>query len=152
MSEPGQEITMENKEITILVVDDEEAVRHVLSVFLGKNGYQCATATSAEEAMEMLRQKQFNLVITDIMMPGASGFDLCRFINRTCPRTAVVTITGLSDTKYVSEAVRLGVIACLLKPFNLSQVSKSIERAVKYHSSSDSSPSYGVVRYDSTIN
>ena len=123
---------MDKNEIAILVVDDEESARHILMLYLTKNGYRCTAACSAEEAMVLLKTNLFNVVLTDIAMPGASGFDLAKYISSGYPKTAVVMMTGLSDTKYVSQAVRLGVQACLIKPFNLDQVGASIEKAVRH--------------------
>src|SRR6185503_21219600 len=76
------------KDITILIVDDEEPIRRLLSMYLSEE-YTCVMADGAEEARAMLAGGFFNLVMTDITMPGSSGIELCQHIQNNHPDTVV---------------------------------------------------------------
>ena len=73
-----------HKEGSLLIIDDEEPIRRLLSTYLSDR-FTCLTAASAEEARVLLTGTSFDLVITDIMMPGTSGIDLCHYVQQTCP-------------------------------------------------------------------
>ena len=118
-------------EATILIIDDEEPIRRLLSTCLA-NDYECVTASSAEEATELLGASNFNLVITDIMMPGASGLDLCQLVQKACPDTVVIVVSGMTDIHFAIEAMRQGAFDYVTKPFDLGQVILSVERALRY--------------------
>ncbi|MGH9760639.1 MAG: response regulator transcription factor, partial [Blastocatellia bacterium] len=83
------------KDVSLLIVDDEEPIRKLLSSALG-GVYNCVTTESAEEATKLLGAMSFNLVITDIRMPGASGLELCQLVNKTCPETVPLVVSGMT--------------------------------------------------------
>lgn len=122
---------MSNAHSSILIVDDDDIIRGLLSALLDPS-YWCATASSAEEAMKLLETGSFNLVLSDITMPGASGIELCRHIQQTCPDTVVVMISALTEIEYAVEAMRGGAFDYIQKPFDLAQVRFSVERALRY--------------------
>jgi len=122
---------MEKANISILIVDDEESIRGLLISCLGRE-YTCLTATSAEEATEMLSKTTFNLVMTDIRMKAASGFELCQLIQKCWPETVVIMISGMTDIQCAIEAMHQGAFDYVTKPFDLQQVMLSVERALKY--------------------
>jgi len=124
---------MEKKEITLLIVDDEEPIRKLLSAHLGAT-YNCMTTDSAEEATRLLGSSDFNLVITDIRMPGASGLELCQLVHKTCPETVVMVVSGMTDIQFAIEAMRQGAFDYITKPFDLPHVLLSVERALRYQS------------------
>jgi DNA-binding NtrC family response regulator len=117
------------KEISILIVDDEEPMRRLLALQL-QSDYRCVTAGSAEEAIELLGTRCFNIVLTDIMLPGASGLDLCQAVQTKCPNTVVVIISGMTDIHYAIQAMRHGAFDYLLKPVDSSQLKRAVERAL----------------------
>jgi cyclic di-GMP phosphodiesterase len=120
-----------NKEVSILIIDDEESIRRLLAMYLSEE-YACLTAVSAEEAIELLASNSFNLVITDISMPGTSGIELSQYIHQAYPDTAVIIVSGMSDINYAIEAMRQGAFDYITKPFDLSQVLIAVDRAVRY--------------------
>jgi len=122
---------LNNKENSILIVDDEEPIRNLLVRYLSDR-FTCATAASADEATTLLSGGYFNLVMTDITMPGASGIELCQFVQRTCPETVVVVVSGMTDINYAVDAMRHGAFDYITKPFDLPQVQLAIERALRY--------------------
>lgn len=119
------------KETSILIVDDEEPIRNLLWTCLS-DYYTCDTALSVEDARSKLSNQTFNLVMTDITMPGTSGIELCQYIHKTCPETVVMVVSGMTDIHYAIEAMRHGAFDYITKPFDLSQVTLSVERALRY--------------------
>jgi putative nucleotidyltransferase with HDIG domain len=122
---------LSNKDITILIVDDEEPIRRLLSMYLSTQ-YTCITAQSAEEATEMIGAGSFNLVMSDIRMPGASGLELCQIVHKMCPETVVLMVSGMTDIQYAIDAMRQGAFDYVTKPFDLAQVMIAVERALRY--------------------
>lgn len=120
-----------NKQISILIIDDEEPIRRLLAMYLSEE-YTCLTAASADEATELLARGPFNLVVTDIAMPGRSGLELSQYIHQAYPDTVVIVISGMSDINYAIEAMRHGAFDYVTKPFDLSQVLMAVDRALRY--------------------
>jgi response regulator RpfG family c-di-GMP phosphodiesterase len=119
------------KETSILIVDDEEPIRNLLLTCLSNN-YTCETASSAEDARSKLSSETFNLVMTDITMPGTSGIELCQHIHKTYHETVVMVVSGMTDIHYAIEAMRHGAFDYITKPFDLAQVAMSVERSLRY--------------------
>jgi DNA-binding NtrC family response regulator len=122
---------MSRANASILIVDDDEAIRNLLSDCLD-DSYWCATAASAEEAIVLLASGSFNLVLSDITMPGKSGLDLCGYVQEACPNTAVVMISAMTDIDYAVEAMRQGAFDYITKPFDLLRVRLAVVRALRY--------------------
>jgi cyclic di-GMP phosphodiesterase len=122
---------MTSKEKTILIVDDEESIRGLIKSCLCEQ-YTCFTAASADEATDLLAVGAFNLVVTDITMPGASGIDLCKRVQEICPETVVVMVSAMTDISYAIEAMRLGAFDYVTKPFTISHLLLAVERALRY--------------------
>ncbi|MDQ3745879.1 MAG: response regulator [Acidobacteriota bacterium] len=115
----------------VLVVDDEEGVRNLYASFLSECGFECATASSAEEALAMLAAGAYALVISDVMMPGRNGIELLREIVARYPDTVVVMCSGVDRTQRVLDAVRLGAYDYLIKPCDLDVLSLTVEHALE---------------------
>jgi putative nucleotidyltransferase with HDIG domain len=116
----------------ILIVDDEREITEILAdLFCGS--YDCETAGSAEEALARLNDADFQLVISDITMPGMSGLELLPHIKDRSPNTVVVMISGMQTVESAIEALRLGAFDYLMKPFDLRQVEAVVKRAVEHH-------------------
>jgi response regulator RpfG family c-di-GMP phosphodiesterase len=120
-----------NKEVSILIIDDEEPIRRLLALYLSDE-YTCVTAASADEATTMLAGSSFNLVMTDITMPGTSGIELSQYINQAYPDTVVIMVSGMTDINYAVEAMRHGAFDYVVKPFDLSHVLMAVERGLRY--------------------
>jgi DNA-binding NtrC family response regulator len=108
----------------ILVVDDEETVLFILrgALSLLGNGYEVVTCLGGLEAMEKVRVKPFDLVITDLSMPDMGGIELTTAIKDLNPETAVVWITAYGCYNVCTEAVRLGVQGCHDKPLEVHEI------------------------------
>ena len=117
---------------TVLVVDDDASILGVVSEVLEDDGYEPSTASSAEEAIELLKNNQFALVMTDIRLPGINGIGLLEHVKDVSPKTAVIMITSHGSMQTSIEAVRLGAYDYLLKPFeDLSFISNAAKRAIE---------------------
>lgn len=121
---------MKSEEVSILIVDDEEPIRRLLASYLGTD-YTCVTAKNAEEARKLLAASSFNLVLTDITMPGASGIELCEYINTAHPATLVVIISARVGEPNFSGVKRCRAADFIAKPFDLSHVLKIVKSALR---------------------
>ena len=115
----------------ILLVDDDETIRDTLYELLSEY-YICQTAETAEKAFARLEADQYDVVLTDISMPGLSGLELLGHVRQKFPDTPVIIISGIGDQEHAQGLIRLGAFDFLLKPFSLDVVEKSVRRAVEY--------------------
>ncbi|MGH2751354.1 MAG: HD domain-containing phosphohydrolase [Actinomycetota bacterium] len=122
------------KEARILVVDDEVPVRRLLVRLLERNGYSCATAGDAVAATESLEAEPFDLLLTDMSMPGESGLDLIRSASDRYPDLATVMVTGLDDRDLANSALELGAYGYVIKPFESNEILISVTNALRRRS------------------
>jgi len=114
----------------ILVVDDEEALRTVLSTELEGEGYQVSTAGDGEEAIRILGSQQFHLILLDIKMPNVDGFEVLKFVKQKQPSTKVIMLTGFADLKNAIESKKLGAEDFVSKPYDLVDLLTTVERVL----------------------
>ncbi len=117
----------------ILIVDDEEAVRNLFSFSL-ESRYVCTEAASVAEALELIAENSFELIITDLMMPGLTGVDLVDRVMALSPDTVIIMASGVDDPQSALEAVRRGAFDYLIKPCDLSELELTVERALQHRS------------------
>jgi DNA-binding NtrC family response regulator len=115
----------------ILIVDDDDAIRDTLYELLSEE-YVCQTAETAEKAWARLEADSYDVVLTDISMPGLSGLELLGHIRQKYADTPVIIISGIGDQEHARGLIKLGAFDFLLKPFTLEVVEKSVRRAVEY--------------------
>lgn len=121
---------MEN--LHVLVVEDSEPLRYLLSETLKGIGYQVEAASSAEEALEIFELEDIELIVTDLDLPGKSGLDLLGAVKEKRPETEVVIITGSRSLDSVLAALRGGACDYLIKPFgNFSDFSVAVKSATE---------------------
>ena len=113
----------------ILVVDDDDVIRETLHELLSAD-YSCQTADTAEEALAKLEAQRFDVVLTDISMPGLNGMELLQRVVENYPGTAVIVVSGHSDQDQAQELINRGAFHYLLKPFRLEVVEESVKRAL----------------------
>ena len=116
---------------SVLIVDDEPSVCQLLSNRLKHEGFQCRTCSSAEEAAGLAQEKAFDVVISDLRMPGISGLDLLEIVRKKHPRTAFLMVTGVDDVRVGIDAMKRGADDYITKPFQLDGVIAAIERALQ---------------------
>jgi len=114
----------------ILIVDDDESVRDVISVLLKEEGYNCVVASSAEMALDLAQAEETPLVISDMKMPGRDGLWLLENFRQKYPDTSVIMLTGYGDTEAAVDCLRRGAVDYLLKPPKLTDLIRAIERAL----------------------
>lgn len=115
----------------VLLVDDDETIRDTLYELLS-GSYVCQTAETAEKAFARLDADEYDVVLTDISMPGLSGLELLGHVRQKFPDTPVIIVSGIGDQEHAQGLIRLGAFDFLLKPFSLDVVEKSVRRAVEY--------------------
>ena len=115
----------------ILVVDDDEIILTSLSEFLRLEGYGVETASSFQEASAHLASATFQVVVADVSMPGADGFELLKMIRNRYPDTAVIMITGYGTIESAVEAIKRGAFDYLTKPIIDDEIKLVIERALR---------------------
>jgi two-component system response regulator PilR (NtrC family) len=116
----------------ILVVDDERSMREMLEIFLGREGYEVAGYSSASDALEGLaRDQEFDLIITDINMPGLTGLDLLNSVGEFEKEIPVIMITAYGSPDSAVQAMKLGAVDYITKPFRIEEVQARISAAVE---------------------
>ncbi|MFP4163907.1 MAG: response regulator [Chitinispirillaceae bacterium] len=117
----------------ILIVDDEEDIRKSLSRRYSLDEYDTATAENGAEALKLLAQRKFHVVISDIKMPVMDGVDLLRRIRNEYPMTRVIMITGYVTLENALACLRHGADTCIFKPFeSMDELDAAVENALKY--------------------
>jgi DNA-binding NtrC family response regulator len=114
----------------ILIVDDDESVRDVISVLLKEEGYNCVSASGAEMALDLAAADETPLVISDMKMPQHDGLWLLENFRQRYPDTSVIMLTGYGDTEAAVDCLRRGAVDYLLKPPKLTDLIRAIERAL----------------------
>jgi diguanylate cyclase (GGDEF)-like protein len=115
----------------VLIVDDERGIREMLAEVLCER-YACETASSAAEAVERLRSRQFELVISDINMPGASGIELVPRVRELSPGAVIIIMSAAQTVESAVEAMRAGAFDYFVKPFNFRHVEAAVQRALDH--------------------
>lgn len=114
---------------TLLLIDDEASVRQMLEMMFSTS-HKCHTADRAEQALELLKVQKYDVVITDVSMPGLGGVEILQHINRRHAGTPVIVISGRPD-QYKEKTIELGAFAFFGKPFSLSAIEASVNEAIK---------------------
>lgn len=122
---------MDYNDAVVLVVDDEGAIRYSVTKTLERSGYQVITASSGEEALDILNERNFDVVLTDIRMPGISGVDLLAQIKEQSPDAVVILMTGYASLGTAVESLRLGAHDYLIKPSTSEDIRESVKRGIE---------------------
>jgi putative nucleotidyltransferase with HDIG domain len=115
----------------ILVVDDEESVRHLLSRVLLMGGYECTLAADAAEARKFIKDRNFELILCDVTMPGESGIDFIRYVGAEYPDTATIMVTAVDDPEIAETALEAGIYGYMIKPFNVNEVIINVRNSLR---------------------
>lgn len=118
-----------DKDIHILIVEDEKNIGDLLRESLAADDRSIKVSYDGAEAIRELKRKKYDLVITDIMLPGASGIDVLREAKTLYPHSMVIIITGYASLETAIEAVREGAYDYLRKPFRLDEIKISVNNA-----------------------
>jgi two-component system, cell cycle response regulator len=115
----------------ILAVDDDKLMRGILAEIIQNCGYRVETASNGIEALDRLRERSFDLVITDLIMPEMSGLDLIRNAKRLEPDLDLIVITASSSVDIAVETMKAGATDYIVKPFHLEQIRIVLARALE---------------------
>src|SRR5690348_2830786 len=122
----------ESSEISILVVDDDESTRDLLSELISEEGFRVVTSSSGEEALEIGSRESFAVIISDMKLgPNLNGLDVLRAYKAIQPESEVILITAFGSMETAIEAVKAGAFDYLSKPFKLDEVLLIVGRALQ---------------------
>jgi DNA-binding response OmpR family regulator len=115
---------------TVLVVDDEPSVSDMLCEDLSELRYKCIKASTGEEALRKLSTDNFDAILLDLKLPGISGMDVLKEVKINQPETRVIVVTAARDAQTAVEAMKVGAVDYITKPFELKRINSSIEAAL----------------------
>ncbi len=117
--------------VNILVIDDEEYIRDLLTRILEQHNYQCFPAESAAQARQIMAETEIDLILCDILMPEESGLDFISKIIQTSPETAAIIITAVDEPFMAEKAIGMGVYDYMTKPLEVNRVLVSVANALR---------------------
>ena len=118
------------KEQSILVVDDEPIVRESIRDWLVDAGYKVATAESGEEALKLMEQQEFSIIILDVRLPGKTGISVLKDVKAVKPSLKSIIITAYPSVELAVEAMKLGAVDYLVKPVAPDDLEKLIRETL----------------------
>lgn len=121
---------VDNSQIRILIIDDEEIMRCFLSDIFKDMGYQVEMAGCGEEGVSLFKQRPFQVVISDIKMPGMSGVDVLEQIMALENTTKVILITGYASVDSADRSVKLGASEYITKPFEMDHIRSVVQNII----------------------
>jgi two-component system alkaline phosphatase synthesis response regulator PhoP len=124
-------MSVNEEQAYVLVVDDEGAIRYSITKTLQRVGYHVEAAASGEEALEMMKNQNYDVVLTDIRMPGLTGVELLRRIKEEAPDAVVILLTGYASLETAIESLRLGAHDYLVKPSSSQDIRNSVAQGVE---------------------
>ena len=120
---------MENKQTSILILDDEPIVSKRLKPSLEKKGYEVEAFIRSEDALRRIKERQFDIVVTDLKMEGVDGMEFLTRVKEQYPETEVIVITGFATMATAKESFTKGVFDFLAKPFKMGEIAAVVEKA-----------------------
>jgi PAS domain S-box-containing protein len=116
----------------ILVIDDEPRIRDACQIVLEEMGFEVALASEGEQGLAMIKERHFDIVLVDLMMPVLSGFDVLSQVREDLPDTVVIVITGYATIEHSIEAMKKGAFDFIPKPFTPDQLRAVVSKSIKY--------------------
>jgi len=123
---------VERKKCNLLIVDDDVALATMLEEYLSEANYEVQVCHHGDVALELLKRKAFDLILSDIRLPGANGLSILKNASSNAARTLVILMTGFSEIEEVFLAVEQGAYDYVSKPFQLPEILVRLDNAVRY--------------------
>ena len=130
-STPEERFVMNETKPRVLIIDDDDEIRDILDELLSRS-YVCTTSSSAANALTLLATESFDLILSDISMPGMTGLEMMPYLANLAPRSVVVMISGQLMIESAIDAMRSGAFDYITKPFDLAQVKSVVKRALDH--------------------
>lgn len=132
MTTPSSDLYLHNPRI--LVIDDESRIRDACTMVLSDKGFDVAAAPDGEQGLLMIKEKHYDILLVDLMMPVISGFDVLSEVRKHHPDTIVIVITGYATLEHSIEAMKKGAFDFIPKPFSPDQLRAVVDKALRYTS------------------
>ena len=116
---------------TVLVIDDEESVATTIEAILRMDGHQVTSVTTGADAVRLLNEKKFDVVLTDLRLADMDGIEVLREVQRTSPETASIMLTGYASLESAVAALRSGAYDYLMKPSDVDELRATVNRAIE---------------------
>ena len=127
-------VSTPTKQLNVVVADDVHEIKQLVTIWLEQAGHHVTTASTGREVVNLVRDREVDLVITDLVMPGGSGLDAILSVNRIRPATRILAISGGGPNMPADAALRVakgvGADAVLLKPFDHPKFMEAVQRVV----------------------
>lgn len=123
----------DNRDIKILVIDDEKEVLDLISGLLKNHGFDVYQALSGEQGIELFERENPTIILTDINIPDISGIEILKLVKKASPTTQVIVFSGMGTTDDIIETLRLGASDYLTKPFNIGLLIHNVTRCIERH-------------------
>jgi len=123
-----------DEQTLILVVDDQFGDRETLKGILEDKGYRVATAADGAEAIQMVKERHYDIIFLDIKLPGMDGIETFEQVKKVDPRAAVIMMTGYTAEDLLERAISGGAYTCIYKPFDMEKVISIVENIAKVRS------------------
>lgn len=132
MTIPSSELSLHNPRI--LIIDDEARIRDACTIVLSDKGFDVSAAPDGEQGLQMIKEKHYDIVLVDLMMPNISGFDVLSEVRSHHPDTVVIVITGYATLEHSIEAMKKGAFDFIPKPFTPDQLRAVVDKSLRYTS------------------
>ena len=119
-----------NNQIKILVVDDEPEICHIIEELLRLEGYQVDVSFSGIEALQLLKMYDYQMLLTDLKMPGIDGLELISKAKKICPEISTIMVTGYATVDTAVQSLRHGIDDYITKPFNIFELKKIVKQTL----------------------
>lgn len=116
----------------ILIIDDEPRIRDACKIVLSEHGFEVICAEDGERGLELIRDRHFDIILVDLMMPTISGFDVLSHVRTHHPDTVVIVITGYATLEHSIEAMKKGAFDFIPKPFTPDQLRAVVDKSLQY--------------------
>lgn len=119
-----------NEQIKILVVDDEPKICNLIEELLKREGYQVDTSLSGVEALQMMKKHNYQMLLTDLKMPGIDGLELVQKVKKEYPEVRTIMVTGYATVQTAVQSLRYGIDDYITKPFNIFELQKAVRQTL----------------------